>query len=347
MTKVLRIVALTLLLIPACLSAQTDSESYSKQVVEPQDTTLLNKVWDYAEYCYDQRRYEEAEKYYLIYKRGNTGVSVQEGAVCQNLGNLMCDMMQYDRAEAYYREALMHYDALHDDDQETFFYYISRTQGNLGILLTSLKKYDEAETFLIKSLHNRERLYTINPVRYRSDLAQAQDYLATLYFKTGDMVKSEKNYLKAIRHLSKIDRPTVEQAIEKANVQANLGILYKRLDRKEEAEAYCKDAIATYEMLYKVIPEWVRPDYATSLENLGNFYYELGLNKEAINCYNQAFELREILYKTNSDVYDTQYKVLKQRIEELASKVTTDFLPLHELIRPTNASLYACAGHRL
>jgi tetratricopeptide (TPR) repeat protein len=86
---------------------------------------------------------------------------------------------------------------------------------------------------------------------------------------------------------------------ERAQQLDRLGIVLRKLGRREEALSVTQDAVNLFRKLFQVNPQAFSQDLATSLINLGNRFGDVGQREEALATSQEAVSLFRILVQAN------------------------------------------------
>src|SRR5689334_16201858 len=128
------------------------------------------------------------------------------------------------------------------------------------------QRYDEAETCFLKAQTEAESLGPDNP-----RVGTTINNLAELYVREAKYAKAEPLFKRALRIWEKADDSTAA-ALSKATVLNNLAALYEYQSRYIESEPLYLKCLALREKILG--PE--HPDVASTLNNLGALYWEMG-----------------------------------------------------------------------
>ncbi|HZK60521.1 MAG TPA: tetratricopeptide repeat protein, partial [Anaerovoracaceae bacterium] len=96
---------------------------------------------------------------------------------------------------------------------------------------------------------------------------------------------------------------TLFEMNDKARISGTLGILYRNLQRFEEAEKEYDEALEIYKKLAVKSPDACLPDVAMTQNNLANLYSDLKRFEEAEKAYNEALEIYKKLAVKSPDAY--------------------------------------------
>ena len=92
-------------------------------------------------------------------------------------------------------------------------------------------------------------------------------------------------------------------SLKVADTQNNLGALYWKVGRFEEANNAYKEAIVIREQVVDKNLENNLPNVAMTQNNLGALYYDLGKYEEAENAYKKALQIRKKLATKSPEPY--------------------------------------------
>jgi tetratricopeptide (TPR) repeat protein len=132
---------------------------------------------------------------------------------------------------------------------------------------------------------------------------------------------------------------------QKANVFNRLGIVYRNLERYDEAKEMYEKALTLRKTLAKENPDKYNLDLAWTYNNLGVLYKKLNLLKESERMHHKAFSLRKALVEKDADKYTFYVTCSMHNLGELYSgmhetdkakkffessiKIRRKLLPLH------------------
>lgn len=111
---------------------------------------------EYANFCYKQYDFTEAEKYYqkckeLLTNKESCIKSSDLAFVYKNLGIIYDKNQQYKESETMFKEALKIYELLANKTPGTYKNEIALTQMNLADLYTTIKHFEESIRILSKT----------------------------------------------------------------------------------------------------------------------------------------------------------------------------------------------------
>ncbi len=268
------------------------------------DTTDIDAVWEYADFAYNQHDFKESVRFYLIAQNGSKDNPHQQAAFQNDLGNLYCDLQDYDKAEEYFLKALENHTYLFSQNPDAYRAELAMTQHNIGFFYYCLDDYAKAEKFYLQALENKTQLFRQDPDAYRANLAMTQNNLGNLYSDLQDNDKAEEYYLQALENKALLFRqyPDAYRA-DLADIQNNMGIWYAQLQDYAKAEEYLLQALVNYTQLFRQNPDAYRADLADNQHNLGNLYAILHGYAKAEEYLLKALENRAQLLSQNPDAY--------------------------------------------
>ena len=200
-------------------------------------------LFEYALFCQEQKKFNEAEIYYLktipiIQQMAKDNSQVYEPNRAKTLNNLAAlynNTKRFDESEMLFLEALEIRKRLAIGNPQLYEPDLAQTLNNLGALYKDTQHFIESETMYLESLEISKRLAENNPHTYESSWAVTLSNLAILYFYTQRFTESETMYLEALeihRHLAKDNPQSYEPIV--AEILDNLAILYGICHCQEE-----------------------------------------------------------------------------------------------------------------
>ena len=268
------------------------------------DTTNIKVVEEYADFVYNQKDYEDTERFFLICLNNCGNDLKRQAAIQNNLGNLYTTLRDYAKSEEYKLKSLETFTQLFNHNPDAYRSLLSGVQNNLAILYSDIQDYSQAEYYYFKALENRTMLYLQNPEIYRNGLADTQDGLGSLYSNLHDYAKAEEYYLKALENRTLLftqDPYTYREML--AGTQNNLGILYQHLKDYTKAKEFFIKALENKTLLFTQNPDAYREDLSMTQHNLGIMYYYLHDYAKAEEYYFKALEHRKQLFCQNPDAH--------------------------------------------
>jgi len=229
-----------------------------------------------------------------------------------NLGNVLAALGRYDEALQATQEAVALYRALAAARPDAVRPDLARSLNNLGLRLADLGRHEEALAATREAVAIRRALAAANPPQagglggdaFRPDLASSLHNLGVALAALG----RHEEALAATREAVAIRRALAEVRPDAfrpdlASSLNNLGIQLADLGQREEALAATREAVDLYRALAAANPpqagglggDAVRPDLASSLNNLGNRLAALGRHEEALAATQEAVAIRRAL----------------------------------------------------
>ena len=273
----------------------------------------LDAIWDYANFCYNQNDFNEAEAYYLKYEaKAKSSENMSElgtlsavARVQHNLALLLSYTQRFSESEEMHKSALAIHERLAQANPQAYEPNLAISYNNLGNLYQDTQRFSESEEMYKLALTIYKRLAQANPQAYESDLAMSYNNLAVLYNDTQRFSESEEMHKLAL---------TIYKRLAQANPQAykpnlassyyNLGILYYYTQRFSESEEMHKAALTIRKRLTQANPQAYEPDLAISYCNLGILYSNTQRFSESEKMYKAALKLYSHLYEGNPQIYE-------------------------------------------
>ena len=295
---------------------------------------------DYANYCYQQKAYEEAKRLYLKLNRiyEVTPETASDLATSyNNLGNVCRDLGDYTAAKEWHGKALAIWEKLNAENPSAYASDLAGSYNNLGAVCINLGDYTAAKEWLEKALAIREKLYEDNPSAYASDLADSYNNLGVVCDDLGDYIAAKKWHSKALEIWEKLyeDNPSA-YASALATSYNNLGVVCDDLGDYIAAKEWYGKALAIREKLNAENPSAYASDLAGSYNNLGVVCHSLGDYTAAMEWFGKGLAIWEKLYADNPSAYAPYLVDVYENIAELF-KVVGDAERSEEYIKKAEA----------
>ena len=239
-----------------------------------------------------------------VYRNEAPGVEIL-ARLNRQMGDCCDDSNLKQQSETYYRESLIAFRRLAEEDPATFEPDVAETCNNYGELLRVCHRMEEAEQYYQEALIIRRHLAEANPVAYNPYVADTLGNLGILCCMTNRMQEAEMFYQEMItirRQLVKRNPIAFEPRL--AQDYNNYGILLKNTNRTEDAERFYQDALEIRRRLAKENPGAYNPYVAGTVENLANLQYATNRKEEAETNYLEALHIRRKLAKVNPGTYE-------------------------------------------
>lgn len=139
------------------------------------------------------------------------------------------------------------------------------------------------------------------------NLMQLKKAEIMVYFKPNeDMQPVRNDIMKRIVRIDEkmgVPREDRKRLSDMAKNFINMGCVYDRQNRLQDAEGAYKEALVIQRKLSKVDEETYLPDLALPYHNLGTLYYRTNRLKEAEIMYKEALGIRKKLLEKKGDMY--------------------------------------------
>jgi tetratricopeptide (TPR) repeat protein len=285
---------------------------------------------DIAEKFYEERRFKEAEPFFLSaklsYETEGITDNINYSKVHADLGLLYATMGRYNTAEFYSSEAL----SIREQTLGRNSKAGASSLNNMAVLYQETARFNESEKYFDEALqvvkdqlgvesqeyatvlNNQAILFSeigridqavskLNEAivileklnkKGQRDQVGLQSNLALLYQQTGKFKEAEAVYLKLERELGN-KNPYY------AGVLNNLALLYIQMNQLDKVEGYLNKARDIYKERFGA----ENPNYAKVLNDLGNFYRMQGKFTEAEQNLTEALRIRGVALDTNHPDY--------------------------------------------
>ncbi len=268
----------------------------------------VDDTWNYANFCFNQNKYQEVELYFLRalalledrQDKESLDYQQQKGSLLNNLALLYFYSQRITESEAMYKEALEISQRLAEVIPHAYESDVARTMNNLANLYSDTQRFTESEMMYKEVLKIRRRLAIENPGLYDSSVALVLNDLAILYSNTQRFSESEVVYKEALeirRRLAAANPQAYEPDV--AATLNNLAILYKGTNRFSDSEAMYKEALEIRRRLAAANPQAYEQDLAQSLRNYGLLKISLRDYTEAISPFEEALVINRRLALRN------------------------------------------------
>lgn len=283
-------------------------------------------VWNYADFCYNQNDFKDAEAYYLkCLEFVNDSKDMEEfqklvalSRIYTNLALIYGNTQHYGECEKLYKSALDILERLVQSNPSTYERDLAVVQMNLAILYYDTHSLQESERMYKSALEIYERLSQTDPIAYAPDMAMTQANLANLYVITQRYSEGEtmnKSALEIYEQLSEHD-PLAFRAYV-ANTRMNLASLYSITHRNAESEAMFKSALDILGQLAQSNPAAYESKLANAQMNLAVMYRDVQRYTESEAMYKSALEIWERLVQSNPDTYEPRLAMTQMNLANL------------------------------
>lgn len=326
------------------------------------DTTNVQNVWDYAQFCYEQKFYQDSEKYYLLCLRTVETISPSDKiGLFHNIGGLYSDMKKWEDSEKYLKYALELLDLFSQSEIEEYIPKLAYVLNSLGAYYYDSGDFKKSKEFYDKSLNLYDSLFINNSDLYRYDYAGLLYNLGNLYNTFNDNISAEKYLLKSLEQweilYSKF--PTLNHRQWLATCIRSIGIMYSNDYKK--SMIYYKQALSHYEELFKLNPSVYRENVAQTLYSISKTYRWLGDYEASEEYGKKAIEHFRILYTYDPQTYknglastleaignmwidNLQYKKSEDVLKEALTYYEELYIDNPIVYQPTLACIYESLG---
>ncbi|CAF1335203.1 unnamed protein product, partial [Didymodactylos carnosus] len=187
-----------------------------------------------------------------------------------SLGNILCQMGDYDKAEQYLQRLL---NSLSQDDPN-----IARCLHNLGNVNIEKGQFNKALEYFRKVLQLELKRSSSSD---QSLIASSYNWIGVIYEQLQDFDQALENYHKSLK-------TTDYDTLPAANVYGNLGNVYWRQNQYDLA---LENHYACLEIERKLLPQ-SHLNIAATLNNIGNVYGDKQEYDKALEHHQQALKIR-------------------------------------------------------
>lgn len=213
---------------------------------------------------------------------------------------------QYNRAEAYCKEALSISIHLASQDPEVYNSGLAKILNNLAVLYADTQRFADAEMYYQRALAIFERLASQHPEVHESNVSMTFNNLADVYYKTQRFSDAERYFQRALAIFERLASQDPEAYnSDLAQILNNLANVYYKTQRFADAEAYYQRSLAMYERLASQHREMHESNVAMTLNNLANVYYNMQRFADAEACYQRSLVMYERLASEHPETYES------------------------------------------
>ena len=287
-----------------------EARKFYERLIELSPT--IEHHFNYASLLYSLNDFKIARKHYEKVLHTLRVVSGKDpevykpyvAMILNNLGMLLNDTYELQKAQACYEEALQMYRELSGKNPEAYKLYVAMTLNNLASLLRNIRELQQAQACYEEALQIRRELAGQNPEVYKPYVATTLNNLGNLLCNTREHQQAQACYEEALQ----IRRELAGQSPEPyrpyvATTLNNLGNLLCRTNELQQAQACYQEALQIYRELSGKNPEAYMPYVATTLNNLGILLKDTNEHKQARAYYDEALEIYRELSNQNPEAY--------------------------------------------
>lgn len=293
------------------------------------ELNTYESLFQYADFCQDQNRFDEAETYYekvlpLVRELSQANPQAYElhvAVTLNELANLYCKIQRFTESEAMHLEALEISRRLAQDNPHVYEPNVAATLDNLGLVYRSTQRFVESEAMHLEALEIRRRLAQDNPQTYEPKVASTLNNLGILYDETQQFSKSEALFLEALqirRQLAQTN-PNV-YASDVAQSLDNLGIHYKKVQQLSQSETAFLEALEIHRRMAQDNPQVYEPKVASTLFGLANLYETTKRTSESEIAYLEALEIYKRVAQASPLAYEPDVAKILNNLAVMYSK---------------------------
>ncbi len=269
------------------------SDNYKNKGNKEKYFAVLLKIADTYFKTYDLER--AGKIYHKIANEDTDNKNIVEAYIA--LGSIEEKRYNEDEALKYYNQALRISNETNLTEKTSEIYYF------IASIFEKQNKTNDAKKY-----------YQISIECGKNNAVLADSYLAlaSLLFDENNTKDAVYNYEMAI---SKYEQDKKPKATSLYNANINLAYIFKAMGSDKE-EKYLKEALKWASMTNDMF------EIATSYIALGDYYYNLSSNKEALLNYLRAKD------SLNEDKNSQNHRMISSRIEDMKYKLGTDFIDI-------------------
>lgn len=179
--------------------------------------------------------------------------------------------------------------------------------------------FEKAETYYLKGIKILQNLNDNEPQK-KLWMANIQNCLANLYFRTNQNEKSEKYFKSAVEIMECLSRSNFSaNAYYRARLYNNYANLCRVTQRYEESEKLNLSALKLFENLSESDPYAFEADLATTRNSLGILYTEMHKYRESEEMLISALEIKRKLAASNPSVFEQDLALVMNNLAVLYS----------------------------
>ncbi len=292
-------------------------EIAKKHMKEKDESSMVSLALSYnniANFYENQRRLEDAEKYYLdgieILEKVAENDKKQEphlAVLCDNLGMFYTTNGKYEQAHNCYEKAVAIFELLASTEYDEAISSLVKCYNNVGFLYEKNTQFEEAEKYYLTAIELSEKLAGENPDKFGFDLATSYNSVGLLYKKQSKTGRAARYYKKAIAILERLVEKSPEKyGFEYVTVCNNMGALYVN-EEPAKTEEYFEKSLKVLEKLAENNHERYAPDLVTSCNYMGVFCAEHGQRVKAKAFLQRAMDISKVLVDENPKAYNPLY----------------------------------------
>jgi len=184
-------------------------------------------------------------------------------------GKMLQDVGRYEDAKRVLDSALTKLEELSHGEPSKYELEIVLTLNRRGALFMRMARFDDAEGDFTRAIKSSEHLGLPESQKYW--LATMVNNEAAIHCEEGKLQECESEYRESEKIFTGLNAP-----YEKAGAWHNLGVVYTKLERFEEAEQNFQRAL-WYRQLFAMAGASSRVELAATLNGLGKLYYGIAL----------------------------------------------------------------------
>ena len=199
-------------------------------------------------------------------------------ATLNNIGNVYLQLSQYDKAMEFYAQTQHNY----EQAQETNGLNYASTLSNIGHAWWDKEDPKQALKYIQKAIKLRGNILGHNHPLFLYSLND----LGVLHQELGHSRKALHSFKSALKS---------NDALLNILTQNNIGTFYLEKRKYESALQYYMQSAKTIESVFG----YNHPKNAVSYKNMGDVYFKMGENENAMNCYSKAMEIDRFILRNN------------------------------------------------
>lgn len=283
------------------------------------DTTNLEAVWAYGDYCLRQNKFDECEKYMNIYLRHSSYDVKAPALACLNLGRLFGSKYEFDLAEKYMLQAVELSKQGYETDPDKFNALYIDAQCVLHTLYIYINKVESALAFSASLREQLESSYQEDSVLYRSRLATFYGELGIAYLQTDKNLDEAESLLLKKYELAKKFFDNSVKSYDLLNDAINtLNLYYYTIKQWNKMESYMLEELKYREEQYNKNPNQELRYYFSVCNNLSELYIHLDNLSESHKYLDKALSLLSALLT----IYDeSSLEFDKMNLYDVASQL--------------------------
>lgn len=257
------------------------------------DTTNLDAVWAYSDFCLNQNKFSECEKYTNIYMRQCGDNKKAQALACLNLGRMFFTKYVFDLAEKYELEAVKLSKEYYEENSNALTLYIN-AQCALHTLYIYIGQPEKVLSFTESLKNDLEKAYKEDPGEWRGKLSVFYGDLGFMHYYNNDVDNAESMFIKSYnlaRQNVEVKDGSVVNVFDLMSVIITINQFYYNTGQWDKMEHYMLEELNYREESYNKSPDKEIRYLLSVYNNLSELYYNLDIFNKAHLYLDKALSL--------------------------------------------------------